>query len=159
MKQCAKCKEYRIEREFQKDRTTKDGYDYNCKSCNSAESKALWASEKGKKSQQARSRKYELRRLYGITLQQYEIMFIEQNGSCAICSIKQEEVGRNFDVDHDHKTGIVRGLLCVNCNTALGLLKEDKNRAEKMFQYLEHNSSKNTRQEQVTPEDVLRTAE
>jgi hypothetical protein len=118
----------------------------------------MWASLDGKKKIQARSRKYELHRLYGLTLEEYEIMLIKQNYSCAACGTSQNSLSRQLDVDHCHTTGKIRGLLCVSCNTALGLLKEDKERAKKLFQYLEYNSPKNTQQEvSKLLEDVLRT--
>jgi hypothetical protein len=160
MRQCSICKEFKIEREFNKDRTTPSGYDYRCKSCNSKRTKAMWASSEGKKKMQNRSRKYELRRLYGLTVEEYQTILEKQNYSCAACNVSQKLLSRQLDVDHCHITGKIRGLLCVSCNTALGLLKEDKERAKKLFQYLENNSPKNTQQE-VTKllEDVLRTTE
>ncbi len=49
------------------------------------------------------------------------MLFLNQNGGCAICGQPQE---RRLHVDHDHKTGRIRGLLCGSCNRAIGLLKE-----------------------------------
>lgn len=56
--------------------------------------------------------------LYGITLEDYEKMLESQNGGCAICG--RVPTGRALHVDHDHKTGLVRGLLCHSCNHAIG---------------------------------------
>lgn len=56
--------------------------------------------------------------LYGITLEQYEQMLTAQNGVCAICG--RIPTGRSLHVDHNHKTGEVRGLLCHSCNFAIG---------------------------------------
>lgn len=144
MKQCSECQERKIRQDFNRDRTTPDGYDYRCKSCNSIRTKKMWASPEGKRKMQIRSKKYELKRNYGITLDEYNSILTKQNNSCAVCSTHKDAFKRDLDVDHCHKTGKVRGLLCVACNTALGLLKEDKERAIKLFQYLENNSSKNT---------------
>lgn len=55
-----------------------------------------------------------LRRTYGITSRQYAQMLKVQRGRCAICSAKPKQ--RRLHVDHDHKTGVVRGLLCYYCN-------------------------------------------
>jgi len=62
-------------------------------------------------------------RLYGIDVEDYERMLFEQDGVCAIC--KEPSSGRALDIDHDHKTGKVRGLLCSNHNRALGLFSDD----------------------------------
>lgn len=66
-----------------------------------------------------------LQRNYGITLEQYDSMLIAQGGHCAICPAT-EPGGRfkYFCVDHNHTTSKVRGLLCNNCNRAIGLLKD-----------------------------------
>lgn len=61
---------------------------------------------------------------YGITPEGYDSMLAEQDGRCAIC--RTLEPGRNFFVvDHDHDTGKVRGLLCVKCNSGLGMFDDD----------------------------------
>ena len=68
-----------------------------------------------------------LARNFGITAEEYYKMLEEQNGVCAICrkpeSAKHNEKIRKLAVDHDHKTGEIRGLLCSNCNTGLGGFK------------------------------------
>jgi len=60
------------------------------------------------------------RRKYGITYGQYQDLVELQHGRCKIC----RESGVKLHTDHDHNTGKVRGLLCANCNTAIGMLKE-----------------------------------
>jgi hypothetical protein len=62
-------------------------------------------------------------RSYGISVEEYEDMLESQGGGCYICGIGP--VGRALDIDHDHRTGKVRGLLCSNHNRALGLLGDD----------------------------------
>lgn len=83
--------------------------------------------------------KWELKTKYGITLEKYESMVEAQNGLCAVCNTKPSH--RRLDVDHSHISGKLRKLLCSNCNTALGLLKEDKERITKLLQYLEEHSN------------------
>ena len=56
-------------------------------------------------------------------MDEYEDMYKTQNGACKICS-KQFKPGVSAHVDHDHVTREVRGLLCVNCNTGIGLLED-----------------------------------
>jgi len=78
-----------------------------------------------------RKRNGHLMRLYGITPAEYDAMFEAQDGVCAIC-LKPETmsiagVKRSLCVDHDHRTGQVRGLLCAQCNFAIGKLDDDPN--------------------------------
>ena len=68
-----------------------------------------------------KSREHRLRARFGITIEQYDAMAAEQEGKCAICKAHQK-----LEVDHDHATGKVRGLLCGFCNKALGGFREDQ---------------------------------
>jgi len=74
------------------------------------------------------------RRNFGLTLAQFEEMQIAQNGQCAIC--QKPPKGRDLDVDHDHNTGAIRGLLCRNCNLMLGKINDRVEVLEKAIQYL-----------------------
>lgn len=84
-----------------------------------------------------RNKKFVLKKKYGLTLEQYQQMFENQNGKCAIC--QEEEKGRLLPVDHDHSNGKVRGLLCGNCNRGLGLFKDNKDLLQKAANYLAVN--------------------
>lgn len=77
---------------------------------------------------------YQLKRYYGISLQEYDDMFTSQNGQCAICKEKDTLV-----VDHNHETGKVRELLCKKCNLALGHSKESVTILDKMIEYLKRH--------------------
>lgn len=81
-----------------------------------------------------------LKRVYGITLEQYNEMLLAQGNCCAICKStnngKHGETDKLFAVDHDHKTGKVRGLLCSSCNVTLGLIKEKVSTLVEMISYL-----------------------
>ena len=68
-------------------------------------------------------RDYNLRRHYGISLDQFEQLLREQELRCAICAV---EFFERPHVDHNHATGTVRGLLCSRCNTGIGLFQDDK---------------------------------
>ena len=72
---------------------------------------------------------------YGITLEQYNQMFVDQNGVCAICGNMQKD-GRSLCVDHSHMDNHVRGLLCLDCNSGIGHLKDDINLLLKGIEYL-----------------------
>jgi hypothetical protein len=77
---------------------------------------------------------------YGLTSWDFLQMFKEQNGKCKICGTEKfysHEGKANIPVvDHCHKTGNVRGLLCNNCNRGIGLLKDDKDIVFKAYNYL-----------------------
>ncbi len=66
----------------------------------------------------------------------YTAMFLRQGGVCAICREKPK-LFRRLVVDHDHRTGRVRGLLCDNCNRAIGLLKDKSQILHKAIKYLD----------------------
>jgi CRISPR/Cas system-associated protein Cas10 (large subunit of type III CRISPR-Cas system) len=78
--------------------------------------------------------KVALRNNYGITLEYYNELLVKQNNKCAICGNEQD--GKALNVDHDHTTGKVRGLLCSTCNFAVGLLKDDPALCDTMAAYL-----------------------
>jgi len=65
-----------------------------------------------------------LKKLYGITVDDYNRMFEEQNGVCWICRKAETTNGGTLHVDHNSKSGKVRGLLCGRCNRAIGLFKD-----------------------------------
>jgi hypothetical protein len=73
--------------------------------------------------------------LYGITPEQFAERLIAQDNRCAICRTDTPN-GKGWQVDHDHATGKVRGVLCVNCNTLLGHSNDDPARLEAAVAYL-----------------------
>lgn len=75
-----------------------------------------------------------MKKQYGITLDEYATLLASQGGACAIC--RRQETGKRLAVDHDHTTGVVRGLLCQKCNTALGLLGDDIHLIDAAWTYL-----------------------
>lgn len=81
-------------------------------------------------------RKAELRRNYNLTLDDYQRMFNEQKGYCAICGRHQTELKKTLCVDHDHVTGEIRELLCHSCNVAIGLLKDNSKITNNATEYL-----------------------
>ena len=78
-------------------------------------------------------RRMKLMRQYGMTVADYERMRREQGWRCGIC---HKKTLKTLAVDHDHITGAVRGLLCLPCNRALGLLKDDLSIVESAANYL-----------------------
>lgn len=81
--------------------------------------------------------KYLLNRRYGIGVEEYEKMKLRQDSRCAICNRHVDETKRKvLCVDHDHKTGYVRGLLCNDCNSGIGFLKESEDIFLRSIEYL-----------------------
>lgn len=96
----------------------------------------------GRKNRTEYKRKWALKTMYGITVEQYNAIFSSQNGCCAICQKHQSEFSRPLGVDHNHKTKAIRELLCNHCNAAIGSLKESIELLEKAKAYLaKHNGA------------------
>lgn len=96
-----------------------------------------------------------LKKNFGITLEEYNAMFALQNGRCAICDTEQkikDKHGnlRRFAVDHDHKTGKVRQLLCGPCNMSIGLVKENVKTLNKMIDYIKRHEDTNVKTVTIT---------
>ncbi|WP_461521585.1 endonuclease VII domain-containing protein [Porticoccus sp.] len=91
-----------------------------------------------------------LKRMYGITVEDYDRMLSEQGGRCAICASDNTRTRRYgnmlkkdvaFSVDHCHRTGKVRGLLCSACNRVLGLIGDNPDIAQNIIKYLQRSNS------------------
>lgn len=79
-------------------------------------------------------RKSHLKRKYGLTLEAFDDLLASQGGGCAICGKPDVD-----NVDHDHVTGGVRGILCWNCNIAIGQFEDDADRVIAAAAYLAHD--------------------
>lgn len=101
-----------------------------CKDCTRARVRQNWDRKKG--------RAQKLMKLYCMTIEEYDAKLESQDGRCAICREVPEE-GDNLYVDHDHRTGVVRGLLCNMCNLGLGKYKDDPAILRRAAEYLEAN--------------------
>ena len=88
------------------------------------EKSVYWRKNNPEKSKLRKKTSY-LKKLYGFTLDEWNEMFDAQDGKCAICGKHQTEIGKTLGVDHCHKTGKIRGLLCTTCNRGLGYFKDD----------------------------------
>jgi hypothetical protein len=86
------------------------------------------------------SHKHKLKNRYGLSLDEYNQKLNLQNGLCAICGQPETKVGRgrvqHLSVDHCHKTGMNRGLLCDQCNKTLGNMRDDISLLYKAIEYL-----------------------
>lgn len=83
------------------------------------------------------SRLNKLSKKYNLTKDEYLFLLKRQDSCCAICHAHESKLSKSLSVDHNHITGQVRGLLCTNCNTALGLLKENIDLYKRSIQYIE----------------------
>lgn len=81
-----------------------------------------------------KARRGRLRRLFNITPEEYDLVLAYQEGTCFICRTPPGKT--RLAVDHDHKTGLVRGLVCWRCNAAIAKLGDDPSRAMRAFDYL-----------------------
>lgn len=137
VKTCTKCGETKPLDAFSRDRRRKDGRLARCKPCRHADhaaSRKVYGYDKARYwKNPSGERERHLIRKYGVSLARYQEMLAEQGGACAICRRAQD---RALDVDHNHATGVVRGLLCTNCNRMVGHAGDDAARLEAGAAYL-----------------------
>ena len=119
-KRCPTCKETKPAGEFFRNKNTTDGLYGYCKPCWTA-----YCKDHGSDPAQraAHARAFHLRRNYGLTVEEYDAMLEAQCGVCVCGNVCA--TGKRLAVDHDHKTGEVRGLLCRRCNSILGYVDDD----------------------------------
>lgn len=170
MKKCNTCDRELDESAFTKDVHAKDGLRSQCRDCTNAHKKKFreenidYVREQKRKSyfkhrdsilerQRTSVSKKEKRRensllMYGLTRDDYNNMRQQQGFRCLICNIHEEETKRGpskssetaLHVDHCHTTNKVRGLLCINCNTMLGKVKDNVGILKSAIEYLEKNT-------------------
>lgn len=155
-KRCGICQIYLPIDEFGKDKSNKDGLCHCCKVCRATQQREYRKKnpeiikkirEKRKPLQKEYNNRPEikrkiadqfLRKSFNLSIDDYEKMLTLQNGVCYICKGEETSVRNSrLAVDHNHKTGKIRGLLCSNCNRALGLFKDDKKIILAAANYLE----------------------
>jgi len=117
VKHCIMCRQKKPLGQFAKSGWSEDGHSDICKKCTRGEY---------------------LRTEYGLSLEIYGKILDAQGGGCSICGKTPKQNGKRLAVDHNHKTGAIRGLLCTNCNLALGYLKDSPERCRRAAEYLEH---------------------
>ena len=130
-KRCSQCSLVLPFRAFHQTRNTSTGRASMCRECRKKASRADYVANRERKLRVNRAwlaanpdyrhrnrRRVALRRFNGMTEAQYGVLLGQQEGRCALCATLPDPT-RAFAVDHDHKTGAIRGLLCTRCNTAL----------------------------------------
>ena len=141
MKKCSKYKQIKKDNEFYKDKARYDNLDGICKLCRKAAGisrrlnnidklreigRRCYAKDLNNNRLKARARRY------GVSLQDIENMTERQHRKCLICG----KLDKLF-IDHDHKTGKIRGLLCNQCNLAVGYLDDNPAKLMNAIRYLE----------------------
>jgi len=157
MRKCSKCKVKKSLDDFHNYKNGKDGKQHYCKDCvnsqvpnkmkkmkETATHKQCRICEKMvdkkimyvtycKPCEAKRARETTIEKKYGITMSEYDVLFDSQDGLCGVCS-KASKI--SLCVDHDHKTGVVRGLLCRQCNSAIGQLGDNIEGVASALRYL-----------------------
>lgn len=133
MKSCNRCNEVKPLEDFVKRSNRPTPYQAYCKVCHNKSMRSVDRSEY--------MRGYDLNKTYGISVDDFNQISESQNHQCAICKKTAKEkikVGKKkyLCVDHCHDSGKVRGLLCDQCNRAIGLLKEDLQLFTNAIEYL-----------------------
>lgn len=157
---CSKCGKTKDISLFAKDRHSSDGYTYWCKDCRNTANKKYrkenpdkvqehnekWKDKRKEyyslPKNQEKLRRHHLKKMYNITLEDYDALFQLQGGVCAICG-KPETSSKasNLAVDHNHTNGSIRGLLCNKCNRGLGYFEDDATILSKAIEYLKNKDN------------------
>lgn len=120
MKVCSKCKIEKDNSLFYQDKRLKSGLSSHCSDCH--------ALKRARQRATGYIKHYHINRRYGLNREDYNKMYESQNGVCKICNSELKSYfvrnGTNLVVDHDHKSGKVRGLICSTCNLTLGKIEK-----------------------------------
>lgn len=141
MRYCPDCDEERPLSEFYPDKRVKDGLTRRCRTHHSRSSYESRQKRLASPSQRREyNRRYWRARRYGLLPADFDALLAAQDGVCAICRQAETDTWRgnvkDLAVDHDHETGRVRGLLCAQCNTALGKFRDDAELLRAAMSYL-----------------------
>ena len=131
-RRCPDCGEIKFLEEFPRNRSKRSGRDRYCLPCHNVRTRANILKNHGS------TREYHLKRRYGITADDAALLLEDEGGRCAICRTELDVT--TMHVDHDHRTGRVRGALCFNCNGGLGQFGDDIERLEAAIRYLERKT-------------------
>jgi hypothetical protein len=130
-RRCPDCGLIKPASDFPRNRSTGDGLGCYCKPCHNTRTRATI-----NRLYKGSSRHYHLKKKYGIGAAEVDRMAQEQGGVCAVCKSRPAT-----QVDHDHKTGVVRGILCIYCNAAMGAFRDNPLIIANAIEYLESHSA------------------
>lgn len=147
VKICFKCSTRKPLDQFYYHAANKDKLLNKCKECTvkdttewgrkNKQKRCTYGKSNYRKNRDGYIRDWRLKKDYNISLDEYNKIFESQKGKCFICDLHQALMKYKLCVDHDHKTGKVRGLLCRKCNSALGLFSDSKNKLMRAISYLD----------------------
>lgn len=136
-KWCQKGEHFIDRKLFNKDKHAADGLYAWCAKCTSKYRRDKYnANTEEGRIERENSRYRTLKRRYGITRGEYDALMIFQEGKCGICKTPFSTDTRRIHLDHDHKTGTIRGILCGHCNCGIAFFKDNPTFMERAMQYL-----------------------
>ena len=131
-RKCFNCKQTKILNQLSFYRSNIRYWQRECIECTKIRRTKWWKSKAGKRS----SANTKLKARFGITIEQYEKMIEAVNGKCEICGATCSFNGHRLAIDHDHKTGQIKGILCKACNVGLGNFQENPVLLKRAIEYL-----------------------
>lgn len=148
LKRCSGCKEAKKYKDFSRNTKMQDGFNTRCKKCENSRKKSRYKELSDiREEHPSYVRGPSLVKYWpGSTKEEawekYEILLKEQNYTCVVCLKTEKDKGNKaLCVDHCHKTGKVRALLCNTCNSSIGLLKEDVKIIENALNYIKKHQN------------------
>jgi hypothetical protein len=133
LKRCSKCKTPKPLSEFHKRKGSKDGHDHYCKECGNGNHRLKYNTDMEYKE---RMKRKTIKRSYNISDIELNKLYLIKN--CQICGSELTKKRRTY-IDHNHKTGSVRGLLCPKCNILLGACNDNIDILNSAISYLKNN--------------------
>lgn len=133
-KVCPVCKQALPPEAYNRNKRDKSGLAWACRPCQRASQRKQFQKPHAKQ----RSWERAIERRYGITADEFNVKFAAQGYGCAVCGSDQHK-GQNWNVDHDHETGVVRGILCRDCNHGIGALHDSPMLLRAAAEYLEQH--------------------
>lgn len=133
-KACTNCGRVKSIEEFARKKIAADGRHSWCNSCKRLALNERRARDRLTPEGRRKQRAAGLRQWHDMTIQEFDVMWAAQGGLCKACG--EPLMDGKDHVDHDHKTGRIRGILCDACNRGLGYIRESASRAEGLAQYI-----------------------
>lgn len=166
-KSCSKCGQEKLLTDYYRHKLGKDGHKTQCKECEGLYARRVYDEARATgavyvKAKADTTRSGNLRRMFGITPEQYDQLLEGQNHSCAVCHRHASEFKKRFAVDHAHtrskyvEAGMIRGLLCFNCNHLMIGRNTDADLFEAAAAYLKQHVGWRVPEDKIKPKRTRR---